>query len=177
MSSASSAQFTVHTPESLKKQHDHMRKYLISFYLEKDSSSATQKQVTDKINAMTDIDLGIEMNRVEPIMAERQRERQREPRQQMTRHITEYYSDSDSPEERALLASLGGMSFDDLVKLNRDVVEFKKVEHLMNSFGGKRTLRRKQKVVRKSKKRSGHKRSGHKRSGHKRSQKASRRRR
>jgi hypothetical protein len=158
MSSASSAQFTVHTPESLKKQRDHMQKYLISFHLDKASSYATQKKVMDKIKEMTDIDLGLEMNRVEHIIAERQREQQREPRQQMTKHITEYYSDSDSPEERALLASLGGMSFDDLVKLNHDVVEFEKVEHLMNSFGGKRTLRRKQKVVRKSKKRSGHKR-------------------
>jgi hypothetical protein len=129
-----------------------MRKYLISFHLNKDSSSATQKQVMDKIDKMTDLDLGIEMNRVEHIMAERRQREQIEPRQQMTKHITEYYSDSDSPEERALLASLGGMSFDDLVKLNHDVVEFEKVEHLMNSFGGKRTLRRKQKVVRKRRK-------------------------
>ena len=165
MSSASSAGFTVHTPASLQKQYDAMRKYLIEYHL-KTHPSADKMWVNEQIKKLSDIDLALEMSRVEGIKTDETRKQQRE---QMKKHLTEYYSDSDSPEHNELLASLDRMSFDDLVDLNRVVEQEENTEALLNSFGGKRTLRRKQKVVRKSKKRSGHKRSGHKRSGHKRS--------
>ena len=168
MSSASSAGFTVHTPASLQKQYDAMRKYLIEYHL-KTHPSADKMWVNEQIKKLSDIDLALEMIRVEGIKTDETRKQQREEMKQMKKHLTEYYSDSDSPEHNELLASLDRMSFDDLVDLNRVVEQEENTEALLNSFGGKRTLRRKQKVVRKSKKRSGHKRSGHKRSGHKRS--------
>jgi hypothetical protein len=166
----SSASFPKFNPpkdiEDVKKQYDAMRKYVIDYHLNK-ASAANAGEILKRLKKATDEEIVIMMEQVGREIERNERhkahikddETRKQQREQMKKHLTEYYSDSDSPEHNELLASLDRMSFDDLVDLNRVVEQEENTETLLNSFGGKRTLRRKQKVVRKSKKRSGHKRS------------------